>query len=95
MYGIVDCDNAYVSYKRYYFTQIIHKDMKRLFILMIVILALGATANSQTIRNANNSMLATINTNGEVRNSNNSLIASITPQDAKGVLMIYHFNYIK
>ncbi len=44
MYGIVDCDNAYVSYERYYFTQIIHKDMKRLFILMIVILALGTTA---------------------------------------------------
>ena len=51
--------------------------MKRLLLLMIVILALGATANSQTIRNANNSMLATINTNGEVRNSNNSLVARI------------------
>jgi hypothetical protein len=32
----------------------------------------------QTIRNANNSMLATINSNGEVRNSNNSLIARIS-----------------
>ena len=31
--------------------------MKRLFILMIVIQTLGATAHSQTIRNANNSML--------------------------------------
>lgn len=62
--------------------------MKRLLLLMTMILALGASANSQTIRNANNSLLATINTNGEV-------IASITPQDAKGVLMIYHFNYIK
>ncbi len=35
--------------------------MKRLLLLMMLILALGATAYSQTIRNANNSLLATIN----------------------------------
>ena len=51
---------------------------KRLFTLLVLIIALGAIAYSQTIRNANNSMLATINSNGEVRNSNNSLIARIS-----------------
>ena len=53
--------------------------MKRLFILMMLILTLGVSAYSQTIRNANNSMLATINTNGEVRNCNNSLVGKINP----------------
>lgn len=52
--------------------------MKRLLLLMMLILALGATAYSQTIRNANNSLLATINANGEVRINNNSLIGKFT-----------------
>ena len=52
--------------------------MKRLLLLMMLILALGATAYSQTIRNANNSLLATINSNGEVRINNNSLIGKFT-----------------
>ena len=41
-----------------------------------MILSLGSI-QAQTIRNSNNSVLATISSNGDVRNSNNSLVARI------------------
>ena len=51
--------------------------MKRLFLFLVMILGL-VNIQAQTIRNSNNSTLATINTKGEVRNSNNSLIGRIS-----------------
>ena len=51
--------------------------MKRLLIILLV-LSVACIGYAQTIRNANNSTLATINTNGDVRNSNNSLVARIS-----------------
>ena len=50
--------------------------MKRLILTIVMILSLGSI-QAQTIRNSNNSVLVTINSNGEVRNSNNSLVARI------------------
>ena len=51
--------------------------MKRLLLLMMLILALGATAYSQTIRNANNSSIGKGESDGTVRNGSNSTIGKI------------------
>ena len=45
--------------------------MKRLIIMMAMMASI-TTIGAQTIRNSNNSVLGTINSNGDVRNSNNS-----------------------
>lgn len=42
--------------------------------MILMILGVGYV-QAQTIRNSNNSILASINSNGDVRNSNNSLVA--------------------
>ena len=51
-------------------------NMKKLILMIVLILGVG-NAQAQTIRNTNNSVLATIDSNGDVRNSNNSLVAKI------------------
>jgi len=50
--------------------------MKRLFFMLAMMLCLGG-AEAQTIRNANNSTLATIERDGTVRNSSNSTVGKI------------------
>ena len=52
--------------------------MKKRFLLwLIILLGWGTVVSAQTIRNSNNSTLATISASGEVRNSNGSLVARI------------------
>ena len=51
--------------------------MKRLFLGLVILLGMGTAAPAQTIRNSNNSTLATISSSGEVRNSSGSLVGRV------------------
>lgn len=52
--------------------------MKRILFLMMMLVCPGMVVEAQTIRNSNNSTLATVGSDGTIRNSSNSVIARIS-----------------
>ena len=51
--------------------------MKKIVLLLSFVLCLAAVGRSQTVRNANNSFIAKMESNGTIRDGNNSMLARI------------------
>ena len=67
--------------------------MKKLLIMLLMVLGIGYL-NAQTIRNSNQSVMATISPNGDVRNSNNSLVGYAKGVPMKYAALYFFFNLI-